>query len=184
MFSFCSVIDKNLMCDLNIILKNSSFQGIQDGIKIVVNPSSQVNFKVDQLSFVLDILDQDLESHAIYISRYVLKNISPCIFTLFPNLYFYQITCGFLVYIRMWNTFIGLKAIFYYLTNFFGDPFPDMSFQTMKNFPLKLLWFYNFNSKLFLHCVTLLFFDSISKNLIIQNTDIWLGLIFFKKYFY
>ena len=64
------MIDKNLMCDLNIILKNSSFQGIQDGIKIVVNPSSQVNFKVDQLSFVLDILDQDLESHAIYISRY------------------------------------------------------------------------------------------------------------------
>ena len=64
------MIDKNLMCDLNIILKNSSFQGIQDGIKIVVNPSSQVNFKVDQLSFVLDILDQDLESHAIFISRY------------------------------------------------------------------------------------------------------------------
>ena len=64
------MIDKNLICDLNIILKNSSFQGIQDGFKIVVNPSSQVNFKVDQLSFVLDILDQDLESHAIYISRY------------------------------------------------------------------------------------------------------------------
>ena len=64
------MIDKILICDLNIILKNSSFQGIQDGFKIVVNPSSQVNFKVDQLSFVLDILDQDLESHAIYISRY------------------------------------------------------------------------------------------------------------------
>lgn len=96
MFSFCSVIDQDLFCNnLNIDLRSSYFEGLQDGVKLVLNPNSQVNFNAHQLSFVLDILDPDLDSHAIYISsqgKLKMMNIS----ILATNADLKGIYCGYL----------------------------------------------------------------------------------------
>ena len=76
-------------------MRSSYFEGLQDGVKLVLNPNSQVNFNAHQLSFVLDILDPDLDSHAIYISsqgKLEMMNIS----ILATNADLKGIYCGYL----------------------------------------------------------------------------------------
>ena len=79
MFSFCSVIDQDSVCHFKFDVQATMFQNIQDTFKIVVNPKSTIDFKCHQSTFILDFLDPDLDSHAIFISsqgKVQLMNVS------------------------------------------------------------------------------------------------------------
>ena len=100
-------------------MRSSYFEGLQDGIKMVLNPTSQVNFNANQLSFVLDILDPDLDCHAVYISsqgKLKMMNIS----ILATNADLKGIYCGFLNGVEINNLQIAGRFILWpYKTLFF-----------------------------------------------------------------
>ena len=98
---------------------------------MVLNPTSQVNFNANQLSFVLDILDPDLDCHAVYISsqgKLKMMNIS----ILATNADLKGIYCGFLNGVEINNLQIAGRFILCpYKTLFFFDKFQHF---------LKILW--------------------------------------------
>jgi hypothetical protein len=67
-YSFCTIIDQtNILKNLQLEVSSCYFEDIQDGIKMILNPASNVCLKIDKLKLELDLLDVEAGSHGINI---------------------------------------------------------------------------------------------------------------------
>ena len=67
-YSFCTIIDQtNILKNVKLEISSCYFEDIQDGIKMILNPASNVCLKIDKLKLELDLLDIEAGSHGINI---------------------------------------------------------------------------------------------------------------------
>ena len=67
-YSFCTIIDQtNILKNVQLEISSCYFEDIQDGIKMILNPASNVCLKIDRLKLELDLLDVEAGSHGINI---------------------------------------------------------------------------------------------------------------------
>ena len=68
-FSFCTVIDQtNILNKIRLQISSCYFEDVQDGVKMILHPASEVNIQVDKLKLELDLLDVEMQSNGIHIS--------------------------------------------------------------------------------------------------------------------
>ncbi len=64
--SFCTVIDHYLESNISLEIITCYFEDVQDAIKFMVHPSSDIKVKIDRLKLELDLIDPEAPSTGIY----------------------------------------------------------------------------------------------------------------------